>query len=428
MNALKFRLLILSIILVYTQGMWERLFFMSSIVMYVIDVNILIAILFNFKYSFKAPGSSFFIFFLIYSFFLGFANDNSIIESFLYLRYVIFSYLLYNQFYSSSLKLNQWGFLIKLFVVLVILQGIGSAFNVFVLNQRVEGYVGIMSSLGGTTATVFPVFVSVLVFVFFFLKVKMTKANWVWCGLLLFSVLLVGYSSGKRGIYFYVPVYIFMTSLVAGKYLYSFSFFKKKMVNMSLVFVLLFPLFIFGIQNSRGFSYSLDGSESAIQTISTAVTYAESYEGSEDQYGRTTGRSNTTIRIFDYSLTNLGAFCLGEGYGSTKKSIVRRKYGFEYGIVGFTRDIVSGGWFLMLGIMFLFYKMIFANKSFAFKASKIFRIMMGLLFVGIHLFYSSDFTVGLKLTFMFIPLLVLVNSPQHADVLKSIISKHKFIY
>lgn len=428
MNGIKFNVLLLVIILVLTQGLLDRLFFVSDIIGYIIDAFVLLAVSFYFRYSFKVPGAKFFLLFLVICFYIGFVNDNSVVETFLYLRYLIFIYLLFNQLYVSPLSIKQWNLLLKLLVVMIVLQGLGSAFNVFILQQRVEGYVGLMSSIGGTTATAFPVLISVMVSIYFLFKPKMTKQDWLWCGTMLISAFLVGYSSGKRGIYFYIPIYMFLTFMLAAKHLVVYGFFKKKIVNVSSVLVVLFPLFIFGIQNSKGFSYSLDGSESASQTISSAISYTKSYEESTDQYGRTIGRSNTSMRILYYSLSKPSFFFFGEGYGAMKNDAVQRTLGFRYGIVGFTRDLVSGGWFLVLGTMYMFYLMIMKNKSYITKGAKVLRTILMLVFIGVHGFYSSDFIVSLKLTVFLVPITVLINSPYQAHILKHIVNIKKLAF
>lgn len=428
MNTLKFKFLLLALILVLIQGLLDRLFFMSDIIGYVIDSIVLLAVAFYFSYSFKVPGAKFFLLFLVICFYIGFVNDNSIVETFLYLRYLIFTYLLYNQLYTTPLSVKQWRQLLIFLVVMVFLQGVGSAFNVFILQQRIEGYVGLMSSLGGTTATAFPVLISVLVSVYFLFKPKMNKSDWLMCGMLLISVFFVGYSSGKRGIYFYIPIYIFLSFVLAAKYLIVYGFFKKKIFNGFLMLLVFFPLFIYGLQNSKGFSYNLDGSESASQTISSAISYSEYYEGSTDQYGRTTGRSNTSLRILNYSLLKPSSFFFGEGYGAMKSDVVQRTLGFRYGIVGFTRDLVSGGWFLMLGTIYLFYFIIMKNKSYTTKGTKVLRTLLMLVFIGVHCFYSSDFIVSLKLTVFLVPVVVLINSPYQAHVLKHIVNIKKLAF
>src|SRR5690606_29863424 len=156
MNKIKLKLFYVMIFLVFTQGMWERIFLFSSGIQVVLEVSILSFILFQFKYNSKAPGSSIFLSFLLASFFIGFYNGDSIIETFLYIRYLVYMYLIYNQLYSSAISNLNRTKLFKFLSVMILIQGIGAVYNIFILNDRVEGYVGLMSSLGGTTATVFP--------------------------------------------------------------------------------------------------------------------------------------------------------------------------------------------------------------------------------------------------------------------------------
>jgi len=427
MNQIKLRLFYFMIFLVFTQGMWERLFLFSSFIQTLLDISILAFILFQFKYNFKAPGSSIFLLLCAIAFFNGFANENSMVETFLYLRFTIYTYLIYNQLYSIRLRAEKWITVLKLLIVMVVIQGVGALFNIFVLGDRIEGFVGLMSSLGGTTATVFPLLITSILLVFYLFTYKLNKKTQIVLGVLLFSGILVGYSSGKRGIYFIIPLIMAVITVITIPKLKKYTFFKKKLIGLALMVVLIFPLIIYGIVNSRGLNYALSGNESSLEVISNALDYADEYENSTDQFGRTIGRSNTSARIIEATLSNTKIFFLGEGYGATKQESTMLKLGYGYGVVGFTRDLISGGFFLCLFTIILMLRIILKNKSIKTKFSTIMRYTLLIVFLYTHLFYSSDFTVSLKMTSILVVILALLNSPFHRVALIKILKSGRIL-
>lgn len=412
MNKIKLKLFYVMMFLVFTQGMWERLFLFSTGIQTLVDVSILAFIFFQFKYRLKVPGSSLFLVLCGIAFFVGFANGDSVIETFLYLRFLIYTYLIYNQMFSNAINVQTWRAIIRFLIIMILLQGIGALFNILILGDRVEGFVGLMSSLGGTTATVFPLFISTLVLIVYLFSPKLNSKTIIVLVLVLASALLVGYSSGKRGIYFIIPLILLIVILITIPKLIKTTYFKKKMLGLALLGLLIFPVIIFGMVNSRGLNYSLSGNESSFEIISNSLDYADEYESSTDQYGRTIGRSNTSVRILETSLSNTSMFFMGEGYGATKEESTMLKLGYGYGIVGFTRDLISGGFFLCFFTIMLFYRMILINKSIKTKISSILRYSMFLVFLYTHLFYSSDFTVSLKITLILVVLMAFFNSPK----------------
>src|SRR5690606_2930235 len=97
-------------------------------------------------------------------------------------------------------------------------------------------------------------------------------------------------------------------------------------------------------------------------------------------------------RIIESIISNPYLFFFGEGYGATKEESTMLKLGYGYGIVGLTRDLISGGFFLCLLSMILLLRIILINKSITVKISTITRYSMIIVFLYTHLFYSSDYT------------------------------------
>lgn len=427
MNQIKLKLFYLMVFLVYTQGMWERLFYFSPLIQYLIEGSILAFILFQFRYNIKTPGSNLFLFLCAVTFLVGLINGDSLVDSFLYLRFLIYTYLIYNQLYSRPLTAKKWSAILKFFIIMILLQGVGALFNIFILGNRIEGYVGIMSSLGGTTATVFPLLISTLILIFFLFSPKLNSKTLLVMSIILLSALLVGYSSGKRGIYFIIPLILMMVTLITIPKIIRTKYFKKKMIGLVILGMLIFPLIIFGIINSHGLNYSLNGDESSIDIISNSLDYVEKYENATDQYGRTIGRSNTSSRIIENTFSDPSLFVFGSGFGAVKEEETMLKLGYLYGIVGFTRDLISGGFFLCLLTIILFFRIIAENKSIITKISTTTRYSMIIVFLYTHLFYSSDYTVSLKITLILVALIALLNSPVNHITLIELLKKNRFL-
>lgn len=422
MYKLKFNLIILSIFLVYTQGLWERLLLAGNIIKYVIDAFLLLAVLINFKYSFKVPGSKIFLWFLITIFVVSIGNLTNFIDTFLYIRYILFAYLIFHQFYITRLTVRQFKILLNIIYFSVILQGIGAAFNLFVLGIRIEGYVGLMSSLGGTTATSFPLLVISLVVVFFLLNNTLNRKLLVSIVMLLASAFLVSFSSGKRGVYLLVPLMILIIIGLIGK---SIKFKKLSQIVIGVICVM--PIFFYGISNSKGFNYNLSGNESYGQIASVTRDYTESYETATDQYGNSVGRSNSTLNIVDNSLKNNENFFFGHGFGMSKNESFLKTINVNYGIVGFTNTLISGGWiFTVLFVVFMLRTILKTNYKIDNKSRLILKTI-AINFMLIHLVYSPDYFVTMKVTFIVMLILAIVKSPLYLDYKQQLFKSLKLI-
>ncbi|MCY1635009.1 O-antigen polymerase [Marinifilum sp. D737] len=413
MSKEKFTLLLVSMFLVFTQGMWERLFFLTPIVGYVVDFSIVLFIFWNFRINISVPGLSLIVCYLGFEFLVGLLNSNSVIDTILYIRYFVYFYLIFAQLYCYSLGIRNWLKLLKFSIFLILLQGIGAVYNLLILGERVEGYVGLMASLGGTTATIFPLFISSIVLLIYLNSRFYSKKIYLIYLLIMASVFLVGYSSGKRTIYFIIPIFILITFMFSIDRNISKTFFQKKFITMTILGVLFFPVLIFGITNSRGLNNDLSGNENSLGVISNAINYVKEYESATDQYGNTIGRSNTTKQIIVKS-SNLNFFLTGVGFGSIKNEQTKESLGIGYGVVGLTRDIISAGWISALLVILIFTVVIFRNNSY-FKSSfnSILRRLLFMIFIYTYFFYSSDFSVSLKITFFLAIILALINSPRH---------------
>ena len=148
---------------VYTQGMWERIIGNNMIPKTILEVTLFCFILSQITFRLKrTPGLVLFLIFACVSFIILFFNGSTIASWIKYIRYLIYFYLLYYFLYNTYISHDQWKSLFKFIIFLILFQGIGSLYTLIILGIRVEGYIGTMSSLGGTTGAVFPLFISTL--------------------------------------------------------------------------------------------------------------------------------------------------------------------------------------------------------------------------------------------------------------------------
>src|SRR5690606_26310042 len=98
------------------------------------------------------------------------------------------------------------------------------------------------------------------------------------------------------------------------------------------------------------------------------------------------GRTNTTLNIIGKTNANLFLVLAGNGYKSVKDDDVMNKLGYGYGIVGLSRDIVSGGWIVMLITMCLYIKTITSRQFKEGMLAHSAMLMILLFFLYTHLF------------------------------------------
>lgn len=426
MSKLKFNLFLIVIILTFTQGITERVVGLnSSIPQILLEFFVLFFIFFQFKIKSNSQGIFVLCLLILNALISAVYNENSVFEALLYLRYLIYSILIYYQLFYCSLGIKRWIIIFKLLTILIILQGIGSFFDSLILGERIEGYVGIMSSSGGTTASTFPLLISTLILlIFFYMRNINLKTTFLFL-IVILSVFFVGYSSGKRAIYISIPLFFFISFLISLVKLKTKTFFLRKAVVFFIFILFFIPIFFLGVLNSKGFNYNLDGSESTLQIIESIISYSKEYESSTSD-GLTIGRTNTTEKIYGNLQGNTSFLFFGEGYNVIKDETSLFKLGIGYGIVGITRDIISGGFILSLLSIILFLILINGNKTKTInKLSSSLRFILILIFLFVHLTYSSDFTVHLKLNLILFIFLSLINSPIHKNDYEDVMNNFK---
>lgn len=429
MGELKKFFLYLSLLLIYTQGLMERMFSVNPLINLVVELPVIIFILIPDKRKMRSsPAIPLLFVYLFISLLSAVFNSNGIVLWLKYIRYFVYFILIYHNLWNARFSYREWGKLFRFIGVLIILQGISSVWNIFVLKSRIEGYVGLMSSLGGTTAAIFPLVIISLSLLYY---LHARRKGIVVYGILILFVLtgiFLGYSSSKRIIFFLIPLFVVIVSL-----LYVLS--TKNRINYTKILtvvaagIIMFPAAIYGIKTSHGINTGLTGDEKRYDVVRNAAEYSLTYTKGTTEYGETTGRTGTTRQVIEKSLNNLHYFLFGYGYGQIKSEATLSNLGIEYGIVGFTRDIISGGWIVMILAFLIVTVIIFTNNSAPLKFSKRIRITLFLIFCFSHFFYSSDFVAHLDINFIMAVVCAFINSPANRGVLlrfvKETIGVHK---
>lgn len=421
----RYILLITSLFIVYTQGLWERMFGFSPAIKLIAEALIMFYLLLSVKYfKKKTPGSILFLIYLIFSFAVSILNGSGALAWLKYIRYFAYFYLLYITIFHTYISNKQWVFILKFAVFLILIQGLGSIYNVFILKQRVEGYVGLMSSIGGTTAATYPLFLLNLTIIIFFFHKSYNHKFIILILIFCASSFLVGYSSGKRAIYFTFPIFIALTSFISLYSLRNVVGIYKKFLFLIAIILLISPVYFFGIRSTSGVNYYLSGNENKLQVLSSAIEYAVDYEDAQSFTGLSIGRSGSTLQVIKKSLENRTLFFVGQGYGKVKDENTISDLGVGYGIVGITRDIISAGWIVMLITGAIVIKVILTNWSVKSNITNVLRITILLLFLYTHITYSSDFVVSLKINFMLIVICTFINSHKHIDSLRFVLDEY----
>lgn len=268
--------------------------------------------------------------------------NESILEYYLYTRYFVLGFLIMLIcFNTDSLELFMRSFL-KSIDFYVIFQFVACLILFFSLG-RLERYVGTMSSSGGSLATVWPITFAP----FFFLRFVVLGRRLDL--FLLITLIFMGYASGKRAVYFLIPLSILIISIF---YLGTGLLLKGKKSFLRIIYSVLF-LFVFLLLGISGTESLSQSNGFSLKSIATAISYAGEYSSQESVInGESIGRSGSTFNTINGLIEN-GDVVFGNGLKSLKGEIKFSKYEVGYGITGLIREIISLGF--VGGLLYLLF-------------------------------------------------------------------------
>lgn len=418
----KFHILAILFILIYVRGTIERFGVPDLVIKYLTELPIVFLVLFTLKrrdWS-LAPGWIFVVLFVVWSVISGILSGDGVYQSLLYFRMLVYAYIVFWAVWNADLKSDEVLRLNKLILLLWFIQIVASLYQLFVFGERIESYVGTLSSSSGHPATAFPLFAMSYV-----MAIYCYQKRSLWLLLLAIAFGIVGFSSGKRSIYFLMPL---IYSIIIVWYCLREKSFASigKMFAPLLIMVLTLPLLTFGLTHSKKFEH-LQGRHT-IDIIDEAIDVSYEYNYAE-RAGKTTGRISSSLNVLQ-SLSNSETRMFYFGAGPASLTDVSEKqaqwfYGIEYGIVGWSKDIISVGF---PGMIFFisFYVLLWHHLSR--RRTDILNDYGKALHFGTHLaffvyflmyfFYCNAFVLAGWFTYVHLYFLALVLSPRHQFIFK----------
>lgn len=228
-------------------------------------------------------------------------------------------------------------------------------------NQRIEGYVGFMASSGGGLATFF----SCTAAAFFFVLGTYGNKKWYW---IVLAVPLIGFASNKRGIFYLVPLSIYISVILCYfKTKLHHVQLKRKLIYFLLIVIVSLPIAKVGVENTR-FAYSnritTENSTSIFNFLSEIMIHYLS-DSEIRNLSTTDDRKATTQRVWNLCTNDVSSSLFGihpldgvvfEIFDDSGNSARLYQYGIGYGLTGVMSDCFSAGLiaaFLVLCFMVL---------------------------------------------------------------------------
>jgi hypothetical protein len=294
-------------------------------------------------------GSLWFALYVGWALLSGLLTRDTLFDGFMYCRYALYAFAVYAAVWNYPFTRVELDGLNRLITTLALIQIAATVVKLFVLHDRTEWRVGTMTIAGGGLAALFPLLALAYAMGYYFYVRRS-------CWLLLtgFSFAMIAYASGKRAIYFTLPVAA-LANILLYCWLEPFrkmpAFLPKFLVHVGLCGALLSPAMWYGIAHTEGIAFTAKGA-TASEILNHAFEYARGYEYGRASNGMIAGRSGAAERVTD-SISEVPAETLLFGWGPTALMPKRgdalqggggfRPLGITYGIVGWSRDAISIG-------------------------------------------------------------------------------------
>ncbi len=408
------------IIILYTQGLGMRYGIPEDFFKIVFFVFPLTFIVIKTKWIRMAPGLLFIGLFVIWSIVASIYNSEGIPQGFMFSRYLLIGYLVFFGLYNSYFSFNAIRLINRVILVLFFLQVAAAIFETLFL-ERMEYNVGTMASDGGGLATTFPMYAFCFFFsgFLFFKKIKYLVLG--------ASLFIVGYASGKLGIYFLLPLLAFIGYLFYLR-LERLPLLNKQSLKLVIGFLTLAILFaiILPSADSRTAKLNLENL-SPLERVQVFVSFAEEdNEMAVDGY--TISRQATSLRIIEETFKReFDVFLFGQGFkayqsiGHILGESAYEEYRIVYGITGWSYDALVMGWpgvfFHVLFFFTIFMKSLGVYKSYSlntFGKMLVFACLLNFFtFLINYFFYNYSFTIGGWIICTHLYFSALILAPQY---------------
>lgn len=402
--------------LTFTPGLFQTLGVPNTVLKLVQESYIFLLFVFSLKgLTIKPKYTVYVIAYMLISFFSSMMNDQDVLTSILYSRFHLYAFLIFLISKSYNWTKKEITSQFKFLKFLLIIQVLFAVYEIFIIRRIEEEIVGTISISGGELATVLPL----AGLCFIFVEYLYTK-NIKWL-LLSISLILIGFASGKRGVIFYFP----LTLLFVYFSYVKFQNISKAKYVPKLLFLSFFALGIFLIGTLNNESLRTDNKY--LNSQRNALSYASEYTNARSYDGYIIGRTGASSEVLRRTGSNGFQDLLGFGpltlMGNSGDFFY---YNIDYGIVGWSKEVISVGWLGMIAYLLLYVsiyrgirkrKNSFRNTFLApyFVAVKSFYVV----FIVIFFTYSVSFsTSGVAAFYFMIFSGILYSSESMKDLKK----------
>ena len=422
MRRLPFYTLVFFFVLLYTQGVWQRV----SVPKLVVDGTLLalpLVVLLSQRGLLRKPAPGF----LLVWFYLGWSSsaciyhDEGIIRGLLYPRFLVASYFVFWAVWNSCFTRQQLLSINRVIFAVFFVQIAAALFNWLVLGQKIEAVVGLMGYGGGGIATVFPMFAFSCMLAFF---LYYNRPVFLVAGL---SFFLVSHASGKLAVYYFIPL-----MLALGVVLYAVAEGVPSALRRSRVIVLIvacsLPFLVFLLSHTPR-AESLQNEAGLYNKIAAFFSYTR--QTALDDRWYTTTRLSTSLRVVEETLRRgPSVFLFGQGthvFGSMSGQADKGaydKYGIIYGTVGWSADALAVGWpamFAHVGFYGYLFYLLLRNKSREaldpYWKAILLTVELGFfVFLINHFLYSTVFTTGGWISSVYLYFLAVLLAPRYRKI------------
>ena len=327
-----------------------------------------------------------------------YTTHGSIIDGFKYLRYMVLIVLLliqFNTLFRERIDIKIYmKFMYNIFIIQIVY-----AFLEIVFIGVEEEVVGTIFLNGGEYATILPLII--LAFSAFYYMTEGGRRHLI-IGLLSITI---GFASAKRGILFFFPASVVALFLLDR--FQRWGFYATLLPGLVVIGLVLPVIGILARYNS-GIASSSDG---AFSSFVAAANYSKEYSSGINYRGYTIGRSSTSMNVLLHSLVlNKNTFF---GYGPDillGNSGDFEPYKIDYGIVGWSKSILSIGWFGLVTEILLLREIFTTLKRMVFgqTATSKFRIFYWLILGQAFLIYFSYSVLLTASLYLVLPYFIIV--------------------
>jgi hypothetical protein len=415
-------------IILYTQGLLSTIG-IPKIVVETLLLVIPVFILLDTKRAERlAPGWIFVLLYAVWSVMACFYNGEGIIRGLLFARYLVIGYIVLWAAWNSNFSERQIRRINNAIFIMFFIQVVTALYEILFIG-RTESIVGIMFSGGGSPATVFPMFAFSFMFAFFLYR---NRIIYLVAGCLFF---IVGYASGKLGIYFLIPALSIIGILMYWK-LAGIRIVKYKITSL-ILYVFLLTLIIFSlIPHATSRTEHLNLEQTTIsERFQIFWEFSKRGEFAKGGGKYTGSRTATSLRIIEETFKRSPlVFLFGHGTSAyrvmehSRTGPAFEEYGIVYGITGWSYDALCIGWpgmFFHIGLLLMLFintlKVIRNERLASYWRIITFATLLNFFtFLLNYVFYSYSFTVGGWMIYTHAYFTGIILAPQYRKILLGI--------